>query len=38
MQEKNGKIEGAQVVQLPEIRNDRLDLDFQLRNIITPAF
>lgn len=36
MQEKNGKIEGTQVVQLPEIRNDRLDSDFQLRNVITP--
>lgn len=37
MQEKNGEIEGVQIVQLPEIRIDRLDADFQLRNIITPA-
>ncbi|EFN71406.1 hypothetical protein EAG_10727, partial [Camponotus floridanus] len=30
MQEKNGKIEGVQIVQLPEIRIDCLDSDFQL--------
>ncbi|GAB1859032.1 Caspase family p10 domain-containing protein [Camponotus japonicus] len=37
MQEKTAKIEGVQIVQLPEIRIDRLDSDFQLRNIITLA-
>ncbi|KAL6438785.1 hypothetical protein ACFW04_004643 [Cataglyphis niger] len=37
MQNRNGKIEGTQVVQLPEIRNDRLDSDFQLKSIINPA-
>ncbi|KAM0735275.1 Caspase-8 [Formica fusca] len=37
MQERNGKIEGTQVVQLPEIRNDRLDSDFQLKSIFNPA-
>lgn len=38
MQEKNGTIEGTQVVQLSEIRNYRLDSDFQLRSVITSAF
>lgn len=37
MQETNGEIKGVQIIQLPEIRIDRLDSDFQLRNIITPA-
>lgn len=37
MQERNGKIEGTQVVQLSEIRNDRLDSDFQLKSIFNPA-
>lgn len=33
IREKKGTIDGSQIAQLPEIREDRLLLDFQLKQI-----